>query len=105
MIYLTSSFSMQMIKRYPLSMEVNEIDKKTFIEGLRYGFYGAVGHEPTASMMTNDLGMLIAFNRVRVTVSPGDTLFIWQYAGGRLPEGATVLPDGAEIRYLRVEFF
>lgn len=105
MIYLTSSFSLQMVKRYPLSMTVDEVDKKTFIDGLKFGFYGAVGHSPTASLMTNDLGLHIGFNRVRVTVSAGDTLFVWQYAGGRLPEGCTVLPDGGDIRYLRVEFF
>jgi len=105
MIYLTSSFSLQMIKRYPLRAIIEEITKDQFIEGLRFGFYGAIGHEPTASMMTNDLGMFIKYNRDRVTVIEGDQLYVWQYSGGRLPEGARVLPVGGEIRYLRVDFY
>lgn len=104
MNYLTSSFSMQMIKKYPLTMTATEISKKQFIDHLRFGFYGAIGHRGTASMMTNDLGLHVAFNRVRVTVEEGDLLFIWQYAGGRLEENATELPPEGSIKYIMVEF-
>lgn len=32
-----------------------------------------------------------------------DTLYVGQVVGGRLPEGATTLPDGFEIKFIRVE--
>jgi hypothetical protein len=96
---------MQMIKKFPLNINVKEITKEQLIDDLKYGFYSAIGHEPTASLLTNKLGLFVQFNRIRVTVQAGDIIYICQYMGGRLPEGATELPPDGEIKYLKVEFF
>lgn len=102
MIFLTSSFSLQMIHHYPTSLDINEVEKEDFIRELKHGFYCAVGHKPTAQLLTKLLNMPVPFNRVPVALSEGDKLFVAQYVGGRLPEGVTELPPGAEIRYLEV---
>lgn len=41
-------------------------------------------------------------NRVNVHLNPGDTLYVAQVMGGRLPEGATKLPEGTTIKFLKV---
>ena len=33
----------------------------------------------------------------------GDTLYVAQLTGGRLPEGATELPEGFSFKFLKVE--
>jgi len=37
-------------------------------------FTSAVGHEATAQMLSNVLGVTIPFNRVQITLQPGDKL-------------------------------
>lgn len=67
----------------------------------------AVGHADTARMFSNLLGREVQVNRMSVKLigSPdGDaehaqTALIGQYTGPRLPEGATTLPEGAEITW------
>lgn len=67
----------------------------------------AVGHEQTAQLANNQLAAgpeeerlpLVKFARISVQLEPGDDLIICQYIGPRLPEGITVLPEGAEIRW------
>jgi hypothetical protein len=48
------------------------------------------------------LGREVPMNRATVQLTAGDVLFVAQYSGPRLPEGATSLPDGAKIEFLRV---
>jgi hypothetical protein len=65
----------------------------------------AVGHEQTAQLANNQLGgNLIQFNRCTVKLLDGDELILCQYVGPRLPEGVTVLPEGAEIRWYRAYY-
>ena len=62
-----------------------------------------IGHADTAAVISNILGREIPANRTTYTVEPGDTLYVAQYNGPRLPEGSTSLPEGASIRFFRIE--
>jgi hypothetical protein len=60
----------------------------------------AVGHEQTAQLANKQLGRdAVKFNRTSIQLQPGEDLVLCQYIGPRLPEGVTVLPEGAEIRW------
>ncbi len=71
----------------------------------REGVESCIGHADTARILSDILGMEIPVNRVSVTLEKGETAIVAQYTGPRLPEGATELPDGAQItfRYVRIE--
>ena len=65
-------------------------------------FVSAIGHADTAAVLGGILGIPVAVARVNVALRSGDSAIIAQFTGPRLPEGATTLPPGAEIRFLRV---
>lgn len=58
-----------------------------------------VGHADTAALLTAILGREVAMNRASLALHRGDALYVAQYNGPRLPEGATSLPEGAKIRW------
>ena len=63
----------------------------------------AIGHEPTARIVSALLGRTVAMNRVSTPVMrPGDVNYVALYQGPRLPEGATELPEGAAISFYRM---
>lgn len=90
MQYLLNAFSLQMVD---LPSDV----KFTEVAALPSGLYSAVGHQDTA----NVLG--VPMNRVNVKLGHGDTAYVAQLVGGRLPEGATTLPDGFKFKFVRVD--
>ena len=61
-----------------------------------------VGHSDTAALFSSLLGREIAVNRISVSLKSGDTLIVGQYSGPRLPEGTSVLPEGATITWKKV---
>ena len=65
-------------------------------------FTSVVGHADTASVLTNVLGKEVAFNRASVRLEDGDILYVAQVTGGRLPEGATTLPEGFALTFVKV---
>ncbi len=67
------------------------------------GFVSAVGHNDTAFLFSAALGVDVRTNRVSVTLAEGEQALLGQYSGPRLPEGASVLPEGAKITWIRVE--
>ena len=74
----------------PCSARFEEVEK------LPEGLTSAVGHQDTA----NVLG--VQMNRINVHLDKGDVAYIAQLQGGRLPEGATTLPEGFSFRYIKV---
>ncbi len=62
----------------------------------------AVGHADTAAVLSQELGYDIPTNRVSVTLDKDTELYVAQYKGPRLPEGAVQLPEGAKFVYLKV---
>lgn len=89
-MYLLNAFSLQMVDA-PCNIEINEVEK------LPQGLESAIGHQDTA----NVLG--VSMNRINVKLKRGDTAFVAQLIGGRLPEGATTLPEGFKFKYLCVQ--
>lgn len=59
----------------------------------------AVGHETTAHLFEQILGVPVPYNRMTVQLCSGDRALIGQYIGPRLEEGATELPEGARIEW------
>lgn len=61
----------------------------------------AVGHVDTARVFSTLLRRDVPANRVLVEIpAPGEGgLLVGQYKGPRLPEGATTLPEGANIEW------
>lgn len=94
--YIANAFSLQMLANSQAVLIVTEISEADF-KALTADAVSAVGHPDTA----NVLG--VECNRMNVTLSEGDTLYVAQLVGGRLPEGATTLPKGFAFKYYRVK--
>ena len=61
------------------------------------------GHADSARLGSELLGWDIPVCRRNDSLMKGDIAYVGQYIGPRLQEGATELPEGAEIRFLKVE--
>lgn len=90
-MYLCNAFSLQMLESFPASVLVQEVTE------LPEGLTSAIGHQDTA----NVLG--VPMNRVNVRLSKGDTVYVAQLIGGRLPEGSTTLPEGFSFKFLEID--
>ena len=66
------------------------------------GFASIVGHADTATVFSSLLGLDVPCNRATFHLEEGVTLFVGQYKGPRLPEGATSLPEGAKVEWAMV---
>lgn len=92
-VFLCSAFSLQMVKDFPCTVKVTEVKVDDFPDNLK----SAVGHQDTATVLG------VPMNRVNVTLEVGDVCYVAQLQGGRLPEGATKLPEGYSFRFFKVE--
>lgn len=100
---LANSFSLQMLDLEKHSLvEVTPLTMQEVKELLGSDFVSAVGHQDTAGILSGILEVNVPFNRINVTLTPGDVLIVAQLTGGRLPEGSTTLPDGIEFKFLKV---
>ena len=86
--YLLNAFSLQMVDA-PCNVYFEEVD------ALPDGLTSAIGHQDTAKVLG------VEFNRTNVHLSQGDTAYVAQLQGGRLPEGATTLPEGFSFKFIR----
>ena len=64
----------------------------------------AIGHQDTAKVVSSILGFEVKPNRVSIKLTENDVLYVAQYTGPRLPEGATTLPEGANLEFFEVTF-
>lgn len=103
--YLTNAFSLQMISVFPCDIHIEEIDginadyvciQANTPEDHPDHIISAVGHADTAAVLN------VPCNRINVSLKKGDTLYVAQLQGGRLPEGSTTLPEGFEFKFLEV---
>jgi len=88
--YLLNAFSLQMVDT-PCSVSFTEVDS------LPSDLVSAIGHPDTANVPG------VECNRINVHLNKGDVAYVAHLMGGRLPEGATTLPDGFKFKYIRVE--
>ena len=92
-VYLLNAFSLQMLEG-DATVRFTEVSREQVWES---DLVSAIGHKDTA----NVLG--VEMNRVNVTLRKGDTAFVAQLQGGRLPEGSTTLPEGFSFKFIKVE--
>ena len=95
--FLTNAFSLQMLQRGGV-VRFEEIDATEVPADV----VSAVGHADTAAVLTDMLGFEVPVNRVFVTLDEDTELYVAQLMGGRLPEGATTLPEGFSFKFYKV---
>ncbi len=96
---LTDAFSLNMVS----ANLVNLIRVRPILPiAIPYDVESAIGHSDTARVVSGILGWEIPVNRVNVTLRAEEVLYVVQYKGPRLPEGATTLPEGASLYFLAV---
>lgn len=106
MKYIGNAFSIGMLDMPDARLKVTQITPEEVRRAL-VDFEGpwksCVGHEDTARLFSEQLNLKIEKRRESTSLQIGDDLFVGQYNGPRLPEGATSLPEGAKIRWYRVQ--
>jgi Domain of unknown function (DUF1874) len=105
-IYICNAFSLSMLdreaqrrgpRRFP-----EPVDHPAVLLQADYKdaeIISAVGHADTAAIFTHILGRGVPVSRISVRLVGDDRALIGQYIGPRLPEGATMLPEGARIEW------
>lgn len=95
MIYVSNAFSLQMVPQNLLgSVRLAPMGRPDLTGTTPY--VSIVGHADTAAVLG------VPFNRASVTLAEGDVLWVAQLMGGRLPEGATSLPEGFALQWVEV---
>lgn len=97
MKFLSNAFSIQMLASFPVKINISEVTT------IPIDVVSCIGHVDTANVLTNMLGFDVPCNRQSVTVDADTELYVAQVVGGRLPEGATTLPEGYVIKFFRVK--
>jgi len=95
--YLVNAFSIQMLSG-PATVRFDEIDATEVPADV----VSAIGHADTAAVLSDLLGFEVPMNRAFVTLDKETELYVAQLVGGRLPEGATTLPEGFSFKFYRV---
>jgi len=95
--YLVNAFSIQMLQKGGV-VRFEEITS----EDIPTDVVSAIGHSDTANVLTNMLGFPVSMNRINVVLDENTELYVAQLVGGRLPEGATTLPEGYSFKFYRV---
>ncbi len=93
--FICNAFSLQMVSPEDLPRVRFESIEAPTADQLQNAT-SAVGHQDTASVLG------VEYNRMNVRLYPGVELFVAQLNGGRLPEGATTLPEGFSFSWVRV---
>lgn len=104
MNYLSNAFSLQMVQA-GATVYTRGIDHTFFSEAVKSGksqLKSIIGHVDMANVLTEMLGFPVDQNRESIKLTPKDRLYVAQITGGRLPEGATTLPEGFEIEFICV---
>ena len=96
-MYLGNAFSLQMVADNAIICKVEVAPEEIPAEA-----ESIIGHADTATVVSSILGRDIPCNRASVMLSDEDELYVAQIVGGRLPEGATTIPDGMEIKFYRI---
>lgn len=100
MLYITNAFSIQMLPHLATTLSFKPATLEQAMKIMKTNvFISAVGHVDTANVVSNLLNMEIPMNRISVNLKDDDVLLVAQLSGGRLPEGATTIPDGMSIQF------
>ena len=96
-MYLGNAFSLQMVADNAIICKVEVAPEEIPAEAV-----SIIGHADTAAVVSTILGRDVPCNRASVMLSDEDVLYVAQVVGGRLPEGATTIPDGMELKFYRI---
>ena len=96
-VYLGNAFSLQMVADNAIICKVAVAPSDIPQEAV-----SIIGHKDTAAVVSTILGREVPCNRESVMLSDEDVLYVAQVVGGRLPEGATTIPDGMELKFYRI---
>jgi hypothetical protein len=96
--WLGNAFSLSMLPPVGGDVKVEKIE----MSDVPSSAVSCVGHADTARVFAGVLGREVEVNRVSISLVAGDILYVGQYTGPRLPEGARELPEGAAITWWRV---
>ena len=96
-MYLGNAFSLQMVADNAIICKVEVAPEEIPAEA-----ESIIGHADTATVVSSILGREVPCNRESVMLSDEDVLYVAQVVGGRLPEGATTIPDGMELKFYRI---
>lgn len=96
-MYLGNAFSLQMVADNAIICKVEVAPEEIPAEA-----ESIIGHADTATVVSSILGRNVPCNRASVMLDDEDVLYVAQVVGGRLPEGATTIPDGMELKFYRI---
>lgn len=105
MTFIANSFSINMLNPscftdgLGVEVEIHEISPEVLPNTLE----SAIGHEDLAEVVSRVAWRDIKAKRATISLCPGEMLYVAQYIGPRLAVGTTQLPEGAEVRFYRVE--
>ena len=105
-LYISNAFSLQMLQGDAklLAKEIGPEQARAFAKWTGETVEWAIGHEDTSAVVAEILEIPDPGpRRVSISIGKGDVLLVAQLVGGRLPEGATTLPDGFTLRFFTVE--
>ena len=105
-LYIANAFSLGMLDmsegrfinltvyEYPIPKNVEEFRKwvSTWLPQYRDRIVSAVGHESTAKVLSQLLGIEVPVNRVEIKLKPKDAVLVFQILK-RLPEGKVLNED------------
>ena len=95
--YLVNAFSIQMLQKGGL-VRFDEIAP----EDIPADVVSAIGHNDTAVVLSEVLGFPVSMNRINISLDEETEIYVAQLVGGRLPEGATTLPEGFRFKFYRI---
>jgi hypothetical protein len=95
--YVSNAFSLSMLPSFTSNVEVREVKSLPMV-----GYVSGIGHKSLIPILEKMTGHTYPESRINIHLQDGDVLYVAQYTGKRLEEGATELPDGASLSFLRV---
>lgn len=99
-ILISNAFSLKMLSSFAANIRTEELTVPQVKETLSEGFQSGMGH--STELVSEILGMDIPMNRTNDKIQDGESVLVAQYVGPRLPEGATELPEGATLKFIKV---
>lgn len=100
-ISLANSFSINMLTSSFHELMFTKVDVEDARRLVSEGLTSYIGHADMAAVVGNLLEKEVPMNRD--TMKFHGVLLVAQYTGPRLPEGTTVLPEGAAVEFWLVE--
>lgn len=107
-VKLANAFSLQMLPAKPAvqNLEILKIEDISYIKKQiandAIEIESFIGHADTAKILSNMLGIEVQVNRAAFQIEKGERILVAQFVGGRLPEGATTLPENVKIVFYEV---